>query len=245
MCRRSGPEFETTDHTVPVALSMVGHTMTEWADVHCVEPVVNAQGEYMPAWGQYAKVELVGSAERIGCAILPAVNPYGAVPVDALEMKQGVHSLPACWNIDVTLEPGRSEVVPRRLEKEGDFEVAWFLPLLEHFRVTPAVTSPFRLHRRYFTETLGGDHARKLNDVGELPRLRPSLQAEILRIEGETPFTSQREGRLFAPGDCRRRQEEIERQKRGAKRAAFEEATEPRIDGDATENSDRTHDVYD
>jgi len=84
--RRDFQQLNSSNDSVPVALGVIGDAMAERPHIDGSKAVVDAKGKHVPAGSKRTKIECMRSAERGASALLHAIDPHDALPMDTLKV---------------------------------------------------------------------------------------------------------------------------------------------------------------
>ena len=159
-------------------------------------PIVDAHGEAMFAGCHHAEIEFMRNAQAEVGADFFVVEPHCGFPMRPFHEQRDTFAVPIFWNLNVTLIPGRADVVALWLAEEWNLDVAG-VGVGGVFRAQIPEMIVEREHPRsvngnLVAVTLLFENAGQFDFVGEIFVEPFFTEAGIGAVDGETPFSGER-----------------------------------------------------
>ena len=128
-----GPKLHQSGDTVPVTLSLVGHTVRVLSHTDVLYAIIDTHGNRVPSTRHEERchVILMGCGERPLEAHLPTVDIDDGLDMRPFQEKRHVHILPVARHIDTPFVPGLAHIVLLWCQEERKLHVT-LPPILFH-----------------------------------------------------------------------------------------------------------------
>lgn len=196
---RRGAQLDPSNDAVPrlaqgigdgVGVGHVALVAIRVADDH---PVVEADRQSMVSGINHPESELMRSGQAPGGAGFAIIEPHARFPAGAFEEELNPPTFPVRRNLEVALIPRRTQVVPFRLGKEGDFDRAGLRELIAQFRglqfppLAAQAQDSGGVRGDLIAVTLRLEDARERDPVFEVFPLPVRGDARVVAIHREAP----------------------------------------------------------